>query len=46
MIFASTAKIDDDVICINAAFCVNAASEGVKMSVYFLEMQSKLNDKK
>ena len=46
MIFASTAKLDDDVICICAAFYVNAASEGVKMSIYFLEMQSKLNDKK
>ena len=44
MILTSTAKLDDDVICINAAFYVNAASEGVKMSIYFLEMQSKLND--
>ena len=46
MIFASTAKLDDDVICINATFYVNDALEGVKMSIYFLEMQSKLNDKK
>ena len=46
MTFALTAILDDDVICIYAAFYVNAASEGVKMSIYFLEMQSKLNDKK